>query len=147
MKPLGLMAAMLALTGCALFGQAEMGRSAGGAAPDMVGGAGDGARLYRQHCRVCHGKSGTGDGRLGGDLPVRPADLTTLTARNGGVFPAMRVMEVIHGYPGKFHRGTMPEFERIMSGPVREWRAPDGTWIMTPKGLLDIVTYVESLQV
>lgn len=147
MKRLGLMAGMLALTGCALFGQGEVGRSAGGAAPDMIAGTKDGARLYRQHCRVCHGRSGTGDGRLGGDLPVRPSDLTLLSARNGGTFPAARVLEVIHGDPGTFHRGTMPKFDRIMSGPVREWRAPDGTWIMTPKGLLDIVTYVESLQV
>lgn len=35
-----------------------------------------GEALYQQHCAVCHGASGTGDGPGGAGLPKRPADLT-----------------------------------------------------------------------
>lgn len=105
-----------------------------------------GAEIYARNCAYCHGDGGHGDGALGKDLPVAPADLTVLTAGNGGTFPAERVLEAIHGYPGKFHRGSMPEFVHELSGPVVEWRSPEGEVIMTPKGLMDVVAYVESLQ-
>ncbi|SMX42495.1 c-type cytochrome [Maliponia aquimaris] len=105
-----------------------------------------GARAYADNCAHCHGASGQGDGIAAGDLPIAVPDLTALTLAHGGVFPAELVLETVHGYPGKFHRGSMPEFERQLSGPVVEWRSPKGEIIMTPKGLLDVVTYVESLQ-
>lgn len=106
-----------------------------------------GAATYTENCSQCHGDRGLGDGRLGSDLPVAPPDLTGLALANGGVYPAEQVMETIHGYPGKFHRGSMPEFGQILRGPLVEWRAPSGEIIMTPKGLLDVVAYVEGLQV
>ncbi len=105
-----------------------------------------GAEIYNRNCAYCHGDTGQGDGALGKKLPVAPKDLTVLTSANGGRFPAVRVLETIHGYPGKFHRGSMPEFGQKLAGPVVEWRAPSGEIIMTPKGLLDVVSYVESLQ-
>lgn len=105
-----------------------------------------GARIYADNCAHCHGVGGQGDGIAAGDLPIPVPDLTGLTLAHGGVFPADLVLETVHGYPGKFHRGSMPEFERELSGPVVEWRSPEGEIIMTPRGLLDVVTYVESLQ-
>jgi mono/diheme cytochrome c family protein len=105
-----------------------------------------GATAYAAHCAACHGAAGLGDGTFAADLPISPPDLTTLSAANAGLFPAERVMETIHGYPGKFHRGTMPEFERELAGPVVEWRSPAGNVVMTPVGLLDLLSYVESLQ-
>ncbi|MGP6087929.1 c-type cytochrome [Antarctobacter jejuensis] len=105
-----------------------------------------GAAIYNRNCAYCHGDTGQGDGALGRELPVAPVDLTLLAAANGGTFPAERVLETVHGYPGKFHRGSMPEFGQELSGPLVEWRAPSGEIIMTPKGLMDVVSYVESLQ-
>lgn len=105
-----------------------------------------GARIYAANCAHCHGARGQGDGIAAGDLPVPVPDLTGLAMANAGVFPAERVLETVHGYPGKFHRGSMPEFGQEMSGPVVEWRTPAGAVIMTPKGLLDLVAHVESLQ-
>jgi len=105
-----------------------------------------GAEIYAVNCAYCHGDMGRGDGQFAEDLPVAPVDLTQLARAQDGLFPAERVMATIHGDPGIFHRGTMPEFSKQFAGPVVEWRSPEGSLIMTPKGLLDIVAYVESLQ-
>jgi len=56
-----------------------------------------GQREYDGQCAVCHGKLGKGDGPYAGIVDTRIADLTTLTKRNGGVFPMQRVYETIDG--------------------------------------------------
>ena len=57
-----------------------------------------GRALYDQYCASCHGRDGAGDGPSAGALTKRPADLTRIAERNGGVFPTIRVMSVIDGY-------------------------------------------------
>ncbi len=57
----------------------------------------EGKRLYSMHCTGCHGKTGKGDGALGHDLETEPPDLTQISQRNGGEFPADRVHQVIDG--------------------------------------------------
>jgi len=52
---------------------------------------------YMNKCAVCHGQSGKGDGGVVDVLKVAPTDLTTLSKKNGGVFPFERVMMVIDG--------------------------------------------------
>ncbi|BBU55268.1 hypothetical protein KU6B_15330 [Mameliella alba] len=140
--------ALMTLSGCAVFwpGQGGTSRSWFSPSQDRVDVVDPGARIYAANCAGCHGARGLGDGALGADLPVTPPDLTGLTLANGGIFPAEQVMETIHGYPGKFHRGSMPEFASELGGPVVEWRAPSGEVIMTPRGLLDVVAHVEGLQ-
>lgn len=56
-----------------------------------------GKNEYQSNCAACHGKSGKGDGPKAASLPVRPANLTLLAKRNGGIFPADRVRAVIDG--------------------------------------------------
>jgi mono/diheme cytochrome c family protein len=56
-----------------------------------------GKREYDANCAVCHGAKGKGDGPYPGTGEIRPADLTTLARRNGGVFPFARVYEFIDG--------------------------------------------------
>lgn len=56
-----------------------------------------GARLFSTHCATCHGTSARGDGPLAELLRRVPPDLTTYTARNGGVFPSERVYRIIDG--------------------------------------------------
>ncbi|MBV7394006.1 c-type cytochrome [Mameliella sediminis] len=139
--------ALIAATACTPFWDARTGASRSWFSPSAEAVEPEpGARIYAANCAYCHGASGQGDGALGADLPVPPPDLTRLSSANGGIFPAERVLETIHGYPGKFHRGSMPEFRDELSSPVVEWRAPSGEVIMTPKGLLDVLTYVEALQ-
>ncbi len=54
-----------------------------------------GGELFAEHCATCHGSEGIGNGPMASVLTVRPADLTMITARSKGSFPAARVVEVI----------------------------------------------------
>jgi mono/diheme cytochrome c family protein len=61
-------------------------------APDDLGG-----RLFRLHCASCHGATARGNGPLADSLRRQPPDLTRYTARNGGVFPSERLLQIIDG--------------------------------------------------
>jgi putative copper resistance protein D len=68
-----------------------------------------GLELYRQHCALCHGVAGTGDGPGGAGLPRRPADLTaahTSEHTAGDLF-----WWLTHG----IRRSGMPGFEDVLS--------------------------------
>lgn len=59
-----------------------------------------GKREYLNSCAACHGASGklvAGEGAGVEFLKTTPADLTTLTKKNGGVFPFERVYAIIDG--------------------------------------------------
>ena len=56
-----------------------------------------GKQLFQSNCATCHGLSGKGDGPKSQTLPTKPANLTILAKKNGGVFPTQRVYEVIDG--------------------------------------------------
>lgn len=56
-----------------------------------------GKREFGISCAVCHGQTGKGDGSFNEWLKVTPTDLTTLSKRNGGVFPYQRIYGVIDG--------------------------------------------------
>ena len=52
---------------------------------------------YDASCANCHGRDGKGGGSFAQMLQVSIPDLTTLSKRNGGVFPIARVYNVIDG--------------------------------------------------
>jgi mono/diheme cytochrome c family protein len=56
-----------------------------------------GAQLFRTYCASCHGENGAGAGPISAQLRNAVPDLTTFSARNGGVFPAERVRQMIEG--------------------------------------------------
>ena len=56
-----------------------------------------GKREYVSNCAVCHGATGRGDGSYFELLKTRVPDITTITQRNKGVFPADRVYQIIDG--------------------------------------------------
>ncbi|KEJ88236.1 c-type cytochrome [Sulfitobacter donghicola] len=105
-----------------------------------------GKHLYEKHCTSCHGSTAKGDGPLAGEFTVPPSDLTTLQQNNNGVFPAVDVMAQINGYSGRHQFGGMPEFEEDLQGKTVQWKAPSGVVIPTPRALLDIAVYLESIQ-
>ena len=47
-----------------------------------------GGRLFLSYCAPCHGKDAKGGGPVGSELKVSPPDLTTLSKRHNGKFPA-----------------------------------------------------------
>jgi mono/diheme cytochrome c family protein len=69
-------------------------------------GAEIGEREYLNSCAQCHGVSGKGDGPIAGFLNTAPSDLTTLQEDNGGVFPVMRLYQVIEGSAEAGPHGT-----------------------------------------
>ncbi len=56
-----------------------------------------GKRDFRNYCAACHGVDGVGDGTLAEFLTLSIPDLTKLTKRNAGSFPADKVMQMIDG--------------------------------------------------
>jgi mono/diheme cytochrome c family protein len=68
-------------------------RAVAGESPDVTAGR----DLFEQHCELCHGAEGLGDGPLSDELRVAPADLTRISARRAGTFPEVEVREIIDG--------------------------------------------------
>lgn len=54
-----------------------------------------GAELFRSYCAPCHGGDAKGKGPTAAALKVPPPDLTVLSKRNGGTFPADRVAAIV----------------------------------------------------
>lgn len=52
---------------------------------------------YVSKCASCHGLRGKGDGVAGRSFKAKPADLTKLAAKNGGVLPISSMYDMIIG--------------------------------------------------
>jgi len=63
---------------------------------------------YEAHCAVCHGLSGKGDGPFADQLQTAAVvpNLSELSKKNNGVFPFMRVYEIIDGENSLRWHGT-----------------------------------------
>ncbi|MBZ5663872.1 MAG: cytochrome c [Acidobacteriia bacterium] len=55
----------------------------------------DGAGVFRNYCAACHGLDGRGDGPVAKALKSAVPDLTSLSQRNDGAFPAVHVRNTI----------------------------------------------------
>ena len=82
--------------GCAVAAAALLGMTASAVAADKPDW---GKREFESNCAVCHGKSGKGDGPYAGIVGDNQggSDITTLSKRNGGVFPIYKVTQTIDG--------------------------------------------------
>ena len=65
----------------------------GAAQTSAYGGAND----FNAYCASCHGSSAKGDGPIANSFRKKPADLTKLSSRNNGVYPADMVFKTIDG--------------------------------------------------
>src|SRR5512143_1562079 len=74
-----------------------------------------GKQVYVSYCSMCHGADGRGGGPFSPQLKVWPPDLTRLTSKNHGVFPALHVAEVIDG---EFEKPAHGSKEMPVWGPV-----------------------------
>lgn len=106
-----------------------------------------GKQLFAQNCVGCHGTDGKGEGWISDSLSVKPADLTQISARNGGRFPLAEVLSSIDG----FHRKTlpessMPEWGYIFDGPLEQVDTGDGVLTPVPEPLIALARYLEGIQ-
>jgi hypothetical protein len=96
--------------------------AAGFGAAAQAQDADPGRAEYVAHCASCHGADGKGDVRTG--AKNRPADLTALAKRSGGVFSANSVYEMIDGRRAiRSHHSSMPIWGcRYVAEPVPRTR-------------------------
>lgn len=108
----------------------------------------NGQQEYLNSCAVCHGVDGRGDGPMADVLRKRPANLTTLTRRNGGEFPYWRVYATIDG------RGLVPEHgerdmpiwgNQFLPDDVKKY-GPYGGEAVTTERIQNLAGYVKTLQ-
>lgn len=111
--------------------------------PDPVA---EGRTFYQEYCSGCHGTQGRGDGPAAEGLDPAPADLTAIAARNGGTFPAVEVMATIDGYGLRGHADVMPVFDPLLQGPRVMFETDDGVMTPTPRRLVALAAYLETLQ-
>lgn len=65
-----------------------------------------GEREFMKNCAVCHGANGAGNGPILDFLKAAPADLTTISARNGGQFPFQAAYDTIANVESNRAHGT-----------------------------------------
>jgi mono/diheme cytochrome c family protein len=61
---------------------------------------------FGTYCVVCHGDKARGRGPVAKELKTPPSDLTRISARAGGVFPAAAVYKKIEGLDMPLAHGT-----------------------------------------
>lgn len=107
----------------------------------------DGKALYAQNCAACHGPSGAGDGPMARAMARPPQNLTLISLRNGDVFPRAKVMSIVDGYTrSEIDLPGMPEFGDLLEGELIPFDSGDGRMTPTPRKLVSLVAYLESIQ-
>lgn len=107
-----------------------------------------GKDAYNTACAVCHGSTGQGDGEFADVLTVKPADLTTLRNRNGGVFPYMDVYRSVDGREAVRAHGSsaMPIWGNYFESNVGEVPYPFSVDLLVRTRITALVDYIETLQ-
>jgi mono/diheme cytochrome c family protein len=82
----------------------------------------DAKMMFDTYCAVCHGKDAKGNGPAAPALVKAPADLTRISARNGGKFPDIRVRRYIEGADEVQAHGTrdMPMWGSLFNSLSRD---------------------------
>jgi hypothetical protein len=105
--------------------------------PSLVG-----SDNFNAYCAPCHGRDGTGAGPVASALKTRPADLTRLAQRAGGIFPAARVEAfVTTGGPEVTAHGSS---DMPIWGPTFMALEPSDKRVKVR--IANLVQYVETLQ-
>ena len=108
----------------------------------------NGQQEYLNSCAVCHGVDGRGDGPMADVLRKRPANLTTLTRRNGGEFPYWRVYATIDGRDIRPAHGEreMPVWgNQFLPDDVKRY-GPYGGEAVTTERIHNLAGYIQTLQ-
>ncbi len=104
--------------------------------------AASGEEMYKTYCAVCHGTDGKGNGPAAEALKVPPTDLTVLTQKNSGKYPALRVAAIIRGEEVLAAHGSkeMPIWGHLF------WSMSGGHEAEVQQRVANLNNYIESLQ-
>lgn len=102
-----------------------------------------GGELFRTYCATCHGTSARGDGPLASSMTRKPADLTEIAMRNGGLYPSELVFRTIDGkHPVRGHGG--PDMPVWGDAFARSRDGGDAEKVRTM--IQSLVDFLESIQ-
>ena len=97
---------------------------------------------FHAYCSPCHGRDGRGNGPVARVLKTPPSDLTTIMARNKGVFPRGQIRAYItNDSPDIPAHGTR---EMPVWGPA--FHALDSSDRAADQRVANIVEYLSSIQ-
>ncbi|MEO8025743.1 MAG: c-type cytochrome [Bryobacteraceae bacterium] len=101
-----------------------------------------GKEMFIAYCATCHGRDAMGTGPAAPALKLTPADLTTLTMRNKGKFPELRVFNTIKGDSETPAHGSkdMPVWGAVFS------QLAHGNQGEVQMRISNLVSYVRSIQ-
>lgn len=107
-----------------------------------------GEAAFSVACAACHGTNGQGGGEFADVLTVKPPDLTTISDRNNGVFPYLKVFQIVDGRTTVRAHGTsvMPIWGDYFSREAEGSSGGFGTELLVRARIVALVDYVESLQ-
>jgi mono/diheme cytochrome c family protein len=110
--------------------------------PIAATSAASGKEMFTSYCAACHGADGKGDGPAASALKVHPANLTTLSSRNGGKFPSLKVSGAIRGDSTVAAHGSreMPVWGTLFMSISQGHEAE------VQQRVANLTSYVESLQ-
>ena len=107
---------------------------------------------FMKNCAVCHGADGAGNGPILDFLKAAPADLTTISARNGGQFPFQVIYDTIADVESNRAHGTseMPvwgdRFNMEIIAVEGEFGTNGSSIPAARARILELVFYLASIQ-
>ena len=111
--------------------------------PDLIIRSVAGRDLFEFYCASCHGRDGKGAGHAAPALKVQPPDLTKLSERNRGIFPAARIEAVLRGET-RLSTPAHGSSEMPVWGPI--FKGLDNRDEVNAARIENLVKYLESIQ-
>lgn len=106
-----------------------------------------GQHYYSQHCATCHGDDAKGGGDLAALLTVEVPDLTTLSQKNDGEYPMLRVIQIIDGRSGvRAHEKPMPVYGALFREEIQPLGITGAAEPLIRGRVLSIAEYLQSIQ-
>ncbi len=101
-----------------------------------------GRQRYMNNCSACHGNDGKGMGPMLTALNKKPANLTTIRARNNGVFPLRELYDSIDGRDMAAHGSRdMPVWGEEFKASVAM-----GSETLVRGRILELLMFLDSIQ-
>lgn len=107
-----------------------------------------GNKTYYRFCSVCHGKNAMGGGPYSENLKISPPDLTKLTTNNNGVFPWIKVYQVIDGKNMSVAHGTseMPVWGELFDISNWDKKYIEHSDVITRGRIFELLVYLNFIQ-